>query len=140
MMERFNIRYKSPTGRFLTPAGRTAVRLERAMLGNLLTDIAARYGITPERASRITAGLPARVGDDQDATPIFAAVRERWQREENADGKLPEIQWQLTLLDALALCFDLPSVSSSAIIEKVMIQIGTIIPAKETSDVHSLAA
>lgn len=120
---RLGIRIKSASGRYLTDAGRCAIRLERALLSRPLAEIAARYGVHFKLVSRLVAGLPRYDGHKIEVQECIEAVRRAWASEDSAYG-LPVFRADAVMADALALALDDPSLSSAAVVADSLRRVG----------------
>lgn len=136
-MERLGIIFKTHGGRFLTPVGRAAVRLERALLGRSLDFVARRYGLHRATVSTLAAGLPRYDEQADNLADVVAAVRARWLAEEDPAGVAPKLRFDLVLADAYALVLDAPDLSAEAMVGKVMADLGMTFPVnKENAHAH----
>jgi len=109
---------KTPSGRFLTPAGRCAVRLEVGIWGRSSKEVAEMYGVTRQRVERLSVGIPSFLKEGAAMSDVIAAARACWKREDGRQGS--EAAWTLVLLDALALLVGDDRLSSSTLLNNAV--------------------
>lgn len=126
------VTFKTPSGRFLSAAGRCAVRLEVGIWGRPSKEVAEMYGVTRQRVERLSAGIPSFLKDGAAMMDVITAARACWKREDGRQGS--EAAWTLVLLDALALLIGDERLSSSTLLNNAVrgaaVSISTVLEAQ----------
>lgn len=117
-VEMHGVVIKSPSGRFLTPSARCAIRLEVGLIGTKSKDLAVKYGCNRQRVERLTATIPSTAKEGVGMADVIAAARTCWKNEDGRQGS--EAIWTLVLLDALALLVGDAMLSSSTLLNKAI--------------------